>query len=258
MAGTVHLPPAAVGCYIRLLCFQWSHGYIPNDPRQLAQITGVYTEEEKQMLSICLLKFKANENGTLENERLETERQKKLAISQRRSESGKLGGRPAKNGVFENDESKPKASRKQTESKSEAKQKPPNRKKEVWIGEPEFDMECAFGDFWSAFPVKNGKPSARKAFEAAINRLSKLIGSARMAAEKLKTAAEDYSEYLRSSPSPPSPKYAQGWLNDERYDVDYSQLLNDEFARASRPQLGSIADRRLNGTTRAIEEFAND
>lgn len=257
MAGTVHLPPAAVGCYIRLLCFQWSHGSIPNDPRQLAQITGIYTEEEKQMLSVCLSKFITTDDGRLQNERLEAERNKKLLISARRSEAGKLGGRPGKYDTENQTESKSKANAKQIESNEEAKQKPPNRKKEVGLIEADFDLEASFSRFWESYPQKNGKPSARKAFGQAINRLTKIVGSAQDASEKLVAAAQEYSQYLALSPSPPQPKYAQGWLNDERYDVDYTKSLDDDFSRVSRLQTSTPVERRLQGTSKAIEDFVN-
>jgi hypothetical protein len=35
LGGTVHLSPQAVGAYIRLLCFQFNQGSIPDEPAVL-------------------------------------------------------------------------------------------------------------------------------------------------------------------------------------------------------------------------------
>lgn len=42
--GTVHMSPAAVGCYIRLLSYQWSNGCIPRDKEQMSRICGLPIE----------------------------------------------------------------------------------------------------------------------------------------------------------------------------------------------------------------------
>lgn len=85
LAGTMHLHPVCIGIYIRLLCFQWSHGAIPTDQRQLMQVTGAMPSELEEYLSQVLSKFDKCEDGALRNARLERERARKTAVSQQRA-----------------------------------------------------------------------------------------------------------------------------------------------------------------------------
>ena len=87
VAGTMHLHPICMGMYMRLLCFQWSHGSIPSDRRQLMQITGALPEELDEHLPTVLGKFEKDASGVYRNSRLEAERAKKLQVSKRRSDA---------------------------------------------------------------------------------------------------------------------------------------------------------------------------
>lgn len=80
IAGTYHLPAEAVGIYVRLLCFQWNNGSIPNDPGQLARIAGVDADAMRTHMPTIMLKFVPDECGTLKNARLERERDHKLSV----------------------------------------------------------------------------------------------------------------------------------------------------------------------------------
>jgi uncharacterized protein YdaU (DUF1376 family) len=87
VAGTMHLHPICMGMYMRLLCFQWSHGSIPSDRRQLMQITGAMAEELDEHLPTVLSKFEKDDSGAYKNPRLEAERAKKMQVSRRRSDA---------------------------------------------------------------------------------------------------------------------------------------------------------------------------
>lgn len=87
VAGTMHLHPICMGMYMRLLCFQWSHGSIPSDRRQLMQITGALPEELDEHLATVLSKFEKDDSGVYRNPRLEAERAKKMQVSRRRSDA---------------------------------------------------------------------------------------------------------------------------------------------------------------------------
>lgn len=143
LAGTMHLHPACIGIYIRLLCFQWSHGAIPSDKRQLMQITGAMADELDLYLSQVLNKFELCDDGLYRNARLERERDKKQKLSEARAEAGRRGGRPTtKSDSSTDSEGIAPANSQGNEqdekqlvsvclSKSEAKQKPPIGKLEV-------------------------------------------------------------------------------------------------------------------------------
>lgn len=80
--GTVDFSPYEEGCYIRLLCYQWSRGFIPNEPRLLKLIAG-------GKVPASVLKKFPKQNGVRLNERMELERDKQDAFRQKQSEKGK-------------------------------------------------------------------------------------------------------------------------------------------------------------------------
>ncbi|MCD0460038.1 hypothetical protein [Roseiconus lacunae] len=105
----------------------------------------------------------------------------------------------------------------------------------------DFDQESAFEIFWKTYPCKNGKKEAQKAWQNAVKRLA--TGSdVETAAEKLRLAAVDYAAYLDGQSNPPKVKYAQGWLNSERYEDDYPALLSEVRKRESGIGSGQVFD----------------
>lgn len=91
LGGTIQFTDAEAGLYMRLLCVQWSSGFIPNDDHEIASYGKGETRVDrvKQKFQLC-------EDGNLRNVRLERERAKQVAYRLSRSNNGKLGGRPCK------------------------------------------------------------------------------------------------------------------------------------------------------------------
>lgn len=87
----------------------------------------------------------------------------------------------------------------------------------------EFDFEGSFARFWKVYPSKGGKKEARKAWEKAIVRTAK-ESDVETANEKIILAAQEYARFLKSVPNPPTPKWAQGWLNNDRFEDDYTEM----------------------------------
>lgn len=90
-----------------------------------------------------------------------------------------------------------------------------------------------FDEFWSAYPKKVGKPSARKAWGKAIKRVDP---------DQIIAGAKAYASWL-SSAKPgefrPHVKHPQGWLNDDRWEAyagapEYSE---DRLTANQRSQL---------------------
>lgn len=137
------------------------------------------------------------------------------------------------------------------EGETETSEEPEKRaqKKEL-----ESQIAHGFESFWSAYPEKNGKKQAAEAYRKAIDRLSKAIDTL-SAIEKLTTAALEYRHFLENHPSPPLAKYAQGWLNAERYETDYGQSLADAVARHRRAEPKTFAQAKLENTTRALQNW---
>jgi uncharacterized protein YdaU (DUF1376 family) len=84
ISGTAHFSAAQVGAYIRLLCFQWEHGAIPNSPAMQLRIAGCAKKE----LAEVLQKFSAVDNSLL-NQRLEQERKKQEIWREKSAYGGK-------------------------------------------------------------------------------------------------------------------------------------------------------------------------
>lgn len=78
IGGTCDLTPHDVGCYMRLLCFQWTRGSIPDDKAKLERVTGGMVSAD------VLAKFKDGKNARLEKER------KKQSIWREKSRQGGL------------------------------------------------------------------------------------------------------------------------------------------------------------------------
>ena len=98
IAGTAHLTNTHIGCYIRLLCWNWNKRCqgIPNNATTYHRIAMCVTEAEKVACNEVIKEFFHDINGVYQNER---QLQEYLYITNRREASrqnGKLGGRPKK------------------------------------------------------------------------------------------------------------------------------------------------------------------
>lgn len=80
--GTMAMTPEQVGAYIRLLCYQWENGPIPNDDALLARITGCGGN------AVAFVKHKfALLDGKLANARMEQVRQNQASYRQKQAEN---------------------------------------------------------------------------------------------------------------------------------------------------------------------------
>lgn len=80
LGGTVHLSPQAVGAYVRLLCFQFNQGSIPDEPAVLARVCGCSVDEWGRLWVELENKFPKDADGKRRNERLASEKSHKLQV----------------------------------------------------------------------------------------------------------------------------------------------------------------------------------
>ena len=81
-----------VGCYIKLICFNWKQGSIPDDINKIARLCGEDTSVMAELWHSLKRCFISNgTNGRLINPRVEKERLKQKKYRKERSESGKKG-----------------------------------------------------------------------------------------------------------------------------------------------------------------------
>jgi uncharacterized protein YdaU (DUF1376 family) len=88
IGGTYHLSPTAIGIYVRLLCWQWSHGEIPEEENSLLRICGCNTDEWQAAWKELESKFPKANGGARRNERLNTEREHKARIREANAMNG--------------------------------------------------------------------------------------------------------------------------------------------------------------------------
>lgn len=84
IAGTRDMTAQARGVYVDLLCYQFTHGDIPADDRKICRIAGIFPDEWEEVRDEVLEKFDAQEGGKLRNHRMESEREKREEIRQKR------------------------------------------------------------------------------------------------------------------------------------------------------------------------------
>lgn len=99
LVGTAELTAEEVGAYIRLLCYQWVKGGLPNDENKLAHLAGL-TEISGGLslgyvLGNVLVKFRLSpEDNLWRNERLEVVRREQAEYREKQANNGKGGGNP--------------------------------------------------------------------------------------------------------------------------------------------------------------------
>jgi uncharacterized phage protein (TIGR02220 family) len=89
LVGTAGMSDAEVGCYMRLLCYQWDKEGLPCDQDGLRRLLG-RTEDVPYSV---MAKFECN-NGVLQNPRLEMEREKQASFraSRKKAAEARWGG----------------------------------------------------------------------------------------------------------------------------------------------------------------------
>jgi uncharacterized protein YdaU (DUF1376 family) len=83
--GTATMSAEAVGGYIRLLCWQWDRGSVPNDRKELLKISGV----RPRFIDEILPKFPQSADGLRRNYRLEIEREKQNIFREKQAAKAK-------------------------------------------------------------------------------------------------------------------------------------------------------------------------
>jgi DNA-binding Lrp family transcriptional regulator len=104
--------------------------------------------------------------------------------------------------------------------------------------------DSGFEAWWALYPLKRGKPAARKAFE-------KVIRDRRATFDQLIEGATAYAAE-RAGQDPHKTKYPQGWLNDERWADERLPALVAEGGdlRRRAPQRWSAIGQAIDGLER--------
>lgn len=134
-----------VGIYIKLLCFQWDNGSLPNDLKRLSRIAGLEYDLFEKAWVLVGLKFLCGFDGFLRNQRLELVRDEQEAFKQKQRLNGIKGGRPKKENPTETQSisqtkanTKPKAKPKETSSYSAINSNKLEYSTDVFLSESEY------------------------------------------------------------------------------------------------------------------------
>lgn len=82
------------GAYIRLLCYCWSHGSIPDDPAKIARLLGKSVSTDVVTNVQRMFTVRCNDDSALTHERLELERERQ---KQRKLQTADAGRKSAQN-----------------------------------------------------------------------------------------------------------------------------------------------------------------
>lgn len=96
IASTVDMTPACFGAYMRLLCYAWTRGGIPDDEAACSRIAGGLEVGDWEAIRSRLTE---TENGRLTHQRLELERVAVAEIREKRAEAGRKGGNARANAI---------------------------------------------------------------------------------------------------------------------------------------------------------------
>jgi uncharacterized protein YdaU (DUF1376 family) len=89
--GTAAMSLAAVGAFVRLLNYQFAHGFLPKNDEKICRILRAKPREWKAIRDEVISKFSEDENGELLNLRMDEERAIRGRIRDLKIEAGKKG-----------------------------------------------------------------------------------------------------------------------------------------------------------------------
>jgi len=226
LAGTLELSQAEVGAYIRLLCHQWNRGSIPVEPEKQQRLAGGSVSVD------VLAKFRLHDDGTLKNDRLESVRAASDAFRDKQAEKGRKSAEKRANMVNRGStvvqpdsqpDSQPDAN---SPSPSPSPLIPPNPQGGIEqtlklenepAPKPRDPME-GFSLFWQAYPKKQGRTPAEKAWR----KLQPDAETVRRIVEhvQVRRTSEDWTKDLgQFIPLPSTFLNQKRWTDETRVDV---------------------------------------
>jgi len=197
IGGTCDLSAEEVGAYIRLLCYQWSRGIIPDDPAKLARIAGVNVTLD------TLQKFPEGKNP-----RLEFEREKQAEYRAMQSAKGQASAKARLNrgSTVVQPSGEPQGQPEVNSPSPSPSPSPsliPDSKPKQSPAAPE-----GFEEFWQAYPNKTGKANAIKVWNRDKPNL-KTVLDALVWQKKQESWTKDGGQFI---------PHASTYLNGRRYE----------------------------------------
>ena len=99
IASCVDMSPMRFGAYMRILCYAWTRGGVPNDEQACSRIAGGLDHADwVAILSRLCLIDAGTPSERLSHQRLELERHAVAELKAKKAEAGRMGGRAKANG----------------------------------------------------------------------------------------------------------------------------------------------------------------
>jgi uncharacterized protein YdaU (DUF1376 family) len=95
-SSVTRMPLEAQGAYIRLLCYQWEEGSIPEAKEEVRLMLAASLKQIDAIWGHLCRVFPVSGDGERRNPRCERDREDAFAQMERNRENGRRGGRPAK------------------------------------------------------------------------------------------------------------------------------------------------------------------
>lgn len=211
LADTGHLSTIEHGAYMLLMMHYWQHGGLPSDDRKLARICRLAPDEWADIRDTMADLF--GDGWT--HKRIEAELAKAVDVISKRSAAGKAGAIArygkgnvnAKANAIANAKRSPEQTDRQTDSQSQSQSQSPSSPSNEGS---EKDISFDFARWYAAYPRKEGKGQALKAYKAALKKVD---------AETLLEAAHDAAKRWENRERRYIPMPAT-WLNGERWADD--------------------------------------
>ena len=221
LADTTHLSATESGAYLHLLMAAWrAQGCcLPNDDRQLARMARCTTKEWKRVRAVVMAFWVIDESAsTVSQKRLTSERIRVLERSQDQSRKAHLKWLKQRQTQYAVAYAEPMPDACQDVCQTDPSISISISREERTIDQnAKNDTDQAFEQFWSAYPRKIGKGSAREAFRKAMTKST--LPSILAALERQKSRWSD----PKFIPHPATWLNAERWLDEGASVVPISQ-----------------------------------
>ena len=206
-----------VGLYLRLLLSQWVNGPLVDDPVKLAKVGRISHKKFTNLFQNISHKFVRNGDGKLQNERLESEREKQRKYRESQSNAGKRGARKRwKTDSKPNGDPNGKPDGETIALQSSSSSSISKEKKELkkWWGN-QFDV------FWKEYPNKAGKKPARIKWNKIEKQSAELFRAIMDGLGRAKASEGWEKEDGQYIPHPTT------WLNNDRWEDEIEGNITD-------------------------------
>lgn len=244
----MHLTTIQHGAYLMVLMAMWSSpsGRLNFDVGTLCRITGL-TPEQWQENQLVLMRFFTVEGKEFYQKRLTYERLRNEQLRQKRSEVGRLGGRPRKPIGLENQKVKQNESNHNHNHSTKPPIVPQGGQGALALKDGNGQYSADFLEFWKLYPKKVGKGAAFKAWRHAARPETSVLLDALRTHIVSHDWTKDGGQFI------PHP---QTWLNARRWEdepASLSMASSEQKPKTLREKDSDLQDKQVQALNQWID-----